>query len=539
MFCLDISNPIFVVFSKDVPHLLYYSHIPAATVSLLLGIFVFLKNKKEGLYLMLLSISFALWVFINLIVWTNNNSSIIMFAWSFFGVLLLLICFFSNLLLYYFLFKKEVSIKWKTISLLIISPFVLLAGSNFYLTNFLIGDCGPTENLFYSNSYYILGLLYLLVNIIVSIKAYKKVGADFKKEVLIFSFGMNSFLTIFLATGLIGSVLYGINPNYDNIAFNIEQYGLFGMVIFMAYLAFLIVRFKAFDIKLLGAQALVWSLVILIGSQFAFIQNPTNKILTAITLVISSILGLILVRSVKREIVLREHLEIANAEQTNLIHIMNHQIKGYLSISKNIFAELLTDDYGKMPDDAKDIVTQGLENADKGTRYVTAILKGDSAESGTLSYDMKPFDFKNLVSEVVAKEKVVAEKKGLQFNFVVNDGVYNITGDISHLGESVRNLIDNSINYTPSGSVSVNLSLKGSKILLQVKDTGVGVKAEDAPKLFKAGGVGSDSIKINTNSSGYGLAFVKGVIEKHGGRVWFESAGAGFGSTFYIELPVK
>jgi len=67
----------------------------------------------------------------------------------------------------------------------------------------------------------------------------------------------------------------------------------------------------------------------------------------------------------------------------------------------------------------------------------------------------------------------------------------------------------------------------------------VGVKEEDKSKLFKAGGVGSDSIKINTNSSGYGLAFVKGVIENHKGKVWFESEGAGKGATFFIELPVK
>ena len=77
-----------------------------------------------------------------------------------------------------------------------------------------------------------------------------------------------------------------------------------------------------------------------------------------------------------------------------------------------------------------------------------------------------------------------------------------------------------------------------AKILFSVKDTGVGVKEDDRQKLFKTGGVGKDSLKVNVRSSGYGLAFIKGVIEKHNGRVWFESAGAGKGSTFFVELPI-
>jgi signal transduction histidine kinase len=65
----------------------------------------------------------------------------------------------------------------------------------------------------------------------------------------------------------------------------------------------------------------------------------------------------------------------------------------------------------------------------------------------------------------------------------------------------------------------------------------VGISDEDKPKLFKSGGRGTDSLKININSTGYGLAFVKGVVEAHKGRVWAESEGPGKGSVFYMELP--
>ena len=309
--------------------------------------------------------------------------------------------------------------------------------------------------------------------------------------------------------------------------------------VYVAMTAYSIVRFKSFDIKLIGAQALVWALVITIGSEFFFVSDVTDKILISITLVISSGIGLLLIRSVKKEVLLRENLETANAGQANLIHIMNHQIKGYLGKNKDIFAELLTDDYGAIPEAAKPLVEKGLEEADAGVKYVTDILRGASAENGTLPYDMQKIDFKNIVTDVAGKEKEIAEKKGLKFDLAIADGDYSITGDTVQLGEALRNLMENSIYYTPAGNIWANLARRADKIIFSIKDTGVGVKAEDKPKIFKAGGVGKDSIKINIKSSGYGLAFVKGVVEAHHGRVWFESAGEGKGSTFFMELPVK
>jgi signal transduction histidine kinase len=84
-----------------------------------------------------------------------------------------------------------------------------------------------------------------------------------------------------------------------------------------------------------------------------------------------------------------------------------------------------------------------------------------------------------------------------------------------------------------------SLSNKSSVYRLEIEDTGVGLSSEDKSKLFKSGGRGEDSLKINVNSTGYGLVFVKGVVNAHGGRVWAESEGRGKGSTFVIELPKR
>lgn len=236
---------------------------------------------------------------------------------------------------------------------------------------------------------------------------------------------------------------------------------------------------------------------------------------------------------------LKQALEIANKGQENLIHVMNHQIKGYLATARNIFAELSqSDDYGQMPEQSKPLLAKGFEEMGEGVEYIQAILKGASAHSGTLPYDMKKIDLKALVADLASKQKEIAEKAGLSFESNIADGDYAMTGDPSMLEEAFKNLITNAIKYNnPNGSVVVTLSRADGKILFEVKDTGKGISKDDEKNLFKPGGVGKDSIKYNVESSGFGLAFVKPVVEKHQGKVWYETE-VGKGTTFFVELPI-
>ena len=517
---------------------IYYSHIPIALVSLFIGVYVYFKNKNLLSKIFLsMSVTLSMWVVCSLITWTSYNSISYMFFWSFFGTLTAIIFILSFYFAYVFINNHDVHYFTKLIWSLLLIPILLISPTTYNLSSFDGVWCIPTENNIFNYYYYFFGIIVFIGILIIFIKKNKEKTSN-KKQSILFIIGIESFVLMFFVACFLASYLVD-NGYLTN--FNIEPYGLFGMVIFMSFLAYLIVKFKIFSIKLIGAQALVWSSVILIGSQFFYLQGSslTVKILTAITLIITGVLGYILVRGVKKEIALKEKLEVANAGQKNLIHIMNHQIKGYLGDTKNIFAELLTDDYGKVPEEAKDLITKGLETSDGGVKYVNDILRGDSAESGSLNFDMKSVDFKEIVSGVLEKIKGAIEKKGLKLSVDIANGACNILGDSTQLSEAVRNLIENSMHYTPSGEIWIRLKQTGGKVILSVKDTGVGIKAEDKDKLFKAGGVGSESIKINVNSSGYGLAFVKGVIEKHNGKVWFESAGAGKGSTFFVELPIN
>jgi signal transduction histidine kinase len=429
----------------------------------------------------------------------------------------------------------------KLVEYLIILPFLLIT-ILFLDKNFLISavyDAGWGKDVVINVCNYLIYAGYFFVMVILSyyslISSYLHNDNAEEKNQLKFIILGTSVGFIF---GMIFNLILPYLGNYKYIY--LGPLFSFSMV---ASIGYSITRHHLFNMKVVITEVLMFLLWVFILVRTYLSDTFQDQLANSILFIVTVVVGVFLIRSVLREVALRENIEkladdlqTANQGQVNLIHVMNHQVKGHLGNAKNIFAELLTDDYGVMPDDARPLLEKGLQEANLGVEYVQNILRGASAVTGTLPFDMKPINFREIVEAVFEKQKGYAESKGLSITLDIKDGDYGITGDGIQLPEAVKNLIDNSINYTEKGIIQVSLSVS-DKVSLVVKDTGVGISDEDKPKLFKSGGRGTDSLKININSTGYGLAFVKGVVEAHKGRVWAESDGPGKGSVFYMELP--
>jgi len=166
------------------------------------------------------------------------------------------------------------------------------------------------------------------------------------------------------------------------------------------------------------------------------------------------------------------------------------------------------------------------------------VLNAANLQNGIIKYDMKNIDLKEIVLKTINDKKLAIEAKGLKVETEINDGGYNIMGDSFWLSELVNNLIENSIRYTKEGKIIVGLDKKDHKIIFSVKDTGVGITEEDKKNLFTEGGRGKDSVKVNVDSTGYGLYTVKLIVDAHKGTVSAQSEGENKGSQFYVELPM-
>lgn len=542
--CDGIPNILGIFDFNYAPKLLLYSYTPIILVSLFLSLLILRKsglNKRNfGLFGMILS--FSLWSLNVMAQWLTVPASINMLEWMITPLLEIFIFIFAFYFVYLSINLKDLSGLLKSTLFLILFPIIVLTPTKFNTSVFDVVNCEANLGFLIK---YLFVVEVVIIFLLIGISTYryiKEIDKKNKQQILLYGISTSSFLIIFWLSNFFGE----LTQTYE-----INLWGPIGMVIFVTLLTFLIVRFKAFDIKLIGAQALVWALVILIGSQFFFIQSNTNKILTGVTLIISAIVGLMIIRSVKKEIAQKEHIEkiagelkIANEGQENLIHIMNHQIKGFFGIARNIFAELLqTDDYGQMPAEAKPLLEKGLESTSTGVDYVQDILKGSSAAKGVLPYDMKLVNVKDVVSGLLIDQKEIAEKKGLSFASEVSLGDFSTIGDRIHLREAFKNLITNAIKYNdyndPNRGIKIFLTEKNNKIVFSVRDTGIGIAEEDKPRLFKAGGMGKDSTKYNVESSGFGLAFVKGVAEAHKGNVGFKSNAPEKGTTFFMEIPIQ
>jgi signal transduction histidine kinase len=167
------------------------------------------------------------------------------------------------------------------------------------------------------------------------------------------------------------------------------------------------------------------------------------------------------------------------------------------------------------------------------------VLNSFNLGSGIVKYDMKPMDLKKTVEDVLGEKGSRAKDKGLAVETLAPDPEYKVNGDVFWLKEVVNNFIENSIRYSIQGTIHVKLEKADGKVRLSVKDNGVGLSDEDKKGLFTEGGRGKDSLKMNVDSTGYGLFSVKVIVQAHGGRVWAESGGRGLGSTFYVELPAS
>jgi signal transduction histidine kinase len=235
-----------------------------------------------------------------------------------------------------------------------------------------------------------------------------------------------------------------------------------------------------------------------------------------------------------------EALQATAKDQEKLIHMVGHEVKTYLTKSAGALAAIAGGDLGAVPDDVQKMAGAALAETRKGVTTVSDILHGADTSKGTLAMERRLFDLKSMILEAARALEEGAHRKGLSYDLLAEAGDYTFLGDEHKLREQVfRNLIENSIRYTPQGSIHMELTKPGGKIRFSITDTGVGISAEDMPKLFTEGGHGTHSKEVNPDSTGFGLSIAKQITEAHGGRIWAESKGVGTGSTFVVELPTS
>ncbi len=331
------------------------------------------------------------------------------------------------------------------------------------------------------------------------------------------------------------------------VGFKIYSFIPFGAIFIFPFIActgYAVIHYHLFNVRVIATEVFAFILTLATLLQIIFSTSVPELIFRVCSFILVLSFVILLIRSVLNEVHQRERiqkladeLEKANAQQVTLIHFITHQIKGFVTKSRNIFSLMLEGDLGQLPEGMRGMVEEGFRSDTKGAETIQEILNAANIKSGKVTYNMQQFDLKALIEEIVNYLRAAAITKQLELKLSLGDAPIEYTGDRAQLLNALKNLIDNSIKYTPSGSVEIDLAKEAEKIRFEIKDTGVGITPEDMKHLFTEGGHGAESQKINVESTGFGLYIVKSIIEGHKGKVWAESAGAGKGSHFIVELP--
>lgn len=555
MICPFYPEPIYFFFSSDVPELLYYSHIPTAIIALIVGLFVFINARKLLLnrLLLIICLSFAGWIYSNLILWTSVEGDVLLFFWTFLSVFAALISVFCIYFVYVFLEKRDIPALMKAVLLLLLTPVLLLAPTSLSLNGLDLVYCDAFryEGLWFRYYHAGLGLLALVWILILLVRKYKAAEPLFRRQIVLMGLGIEFFLFSFFTMVYLASHLTTIGLVDDS---SLEMYGLFGMTVFMVFIGVLIVHFKTFNVGLVASQALVLALIVLVGSQYFFVKSPTSFMLTTITFVLAVGFGYLLVKSVKREIKQREEiaglatqLQGANERlqeldkmKSEFVSIASHQLRSPLTAIRGYASMLLEGSYGKIPKKAK----ESIERIQESSRYmalsVEDYLNVSRIEAGNMKYELSNFDLREEVEKVADDVRPTVERKGLALEYESKcSGLCMVQADIGKTRQVIQNLIDNALKYTPGGKISIvtHDDLKRKKVYVTIRDTGVGMSAETIEALFDKFVRAKNANKVNVTGTGLGLFVAKKMVEEMGGRIWAESDGEGKGSSFHIEFP--
>jgi len=241
-------------------------------------------------------------------------------------------------------------------------------------------------------------------------------------------------------------------------------------------------------------------------------------------------------RRLMREMEERQAAEAKSHAKDEFLAMLGHELRNPLSAISS--ASSLIGLPGAGQDSVARARTIIQRQSQHLSRIVDDLLDLSRAMSGKILLARQPLDLSVLVAGCMETFRATGRTGGYQISLELAPGW--VHGDPTRLEQIVCNLLDNALKYTPSGgSIDIVLRQEADDVVLNVRDSGVGITADLLPNVFDVFVQGAISIDRSQGGLGIGLSLVRRLVELHGGSVACTSAGAGLGSCFEIRLPAS
>jgi signal transduction histidine kinase len=220
----------------------------------------------------------------------------------------------------------------------------------------------------------------------------------------------------------------------------------------------------------------------------------------------------------------------------NMSHEMRTPLAGTLGMIKLVLDMKITGE-------ERELLGMAKRSSESLLRLIGDVLDFSRLEAGVLKFERKRFSVPETVRTAVEVVYLNAVEKGIELDYQVDESVREVVGDQGRLRQVLVNLLGNAVKFTERGRIDLAVERIGARqgegksfILFSVRDTGVGIPADQLERIFGKFTQLDSSLTRRYGGTGLGLALSRQIVEKSGGRIWAESC-AGIGSTFHFTLP--
>ena len=250
-------------------------------------------------------------------------------------------------------------------------------------------------------------------------------------------------------------------------------------------------------------------------------------------------------------------LEKLERLKSDFVSIVSHELRTPLTPINNSLEIVLSEQAGPISDDAKNFINMAKRNVVRLSGIIEDLLDLSRVQTGKLDFKYKMTSLVPSLELIQKTFEQTAQEKDIKVELEIENNLCDVYADSHRIEQIISNLVTNALKFTPKGGnikicakkvneneidktllISPICKIKGEYIKISVKDTGIGIKKEDIPKIFEKFSQIENSLTRNIGGVGLGLSITKQLLDAHLGAITVDSKeNEGSDFSFYIPIP--